>query len=113
VRTPGLERSATVVNQVQNGYNDFQQLVTQYQAHGGAVNTSTSPKVQYSFADGSANTTRPTGLTYPSGRVVNYRYGSSGGANDRLSRIADLHDPAGHINGTFCFLMTGKVECPL
>lgn len=37
----------TPANEVQNVYNSFGQLVTQYQEHGGAVNTGTSPKVEY------------------------------------------------------------------
>jgi hypothetical protein len=44
-----------VVNEVQFVYNDFGQNVTDYPAHGGAVNTSTSPKVEYANADGSEN----------------------------------------------------------
>jgi hypothetical protein len=49
--------SGGVVNQVQFVYNSFGQLVTDYQEHGGAVNTSTSLNVQYGYADGSAGTT--------------------------------------------------------
>jgi len=44
------------------------------QAHAGAVTTGT-PSVQYAFADGSDNHIRPTGLTYPDGRDLNYSYG--------------------------------------
>jgi len=46
-----------------------------------------SPKVTYSYADGSANTLRPTSVTYPDGRVLTYDYGTSGGMNDKLSRV--------------------------
>eukprot|EP00456_Euglypha_rotunda_P020876 TRINITY_DN180_c1_g1_i14.p1 TRINITY_DN180_c1_g1~~TRINITY_DN180_c1_g1_i14.p1 ORF type:complete len:586 (+),score=81.96 TRINITY_DN180_c1_g1_i14:65-1759(+) len=59
--------SGSVVNECQFVYNTFGQLITDYQEHGGAVNTSTSPKVQYGYATGSANTFRPTTLTYPIG----------------------------------------------
>lgn len=55
----------TPVNEVQNAYNSFGQLTLQYQEHAGAVNTSTTPKVQYAYADGAANTIRPTSMTYP------------------------------------------------
>ncbi len=79
-----------VVNQVQNEYNAFQQFATQYQEHGGAVNTSTTPSVQYGYADGSANTIRPTSLTYPNGRVLNTIYNS--GDDDALSRVSGLGD---------------------
>lgn len=84
-----------VVNEVQNAYNDFGQLTTQYQAHGGAVNTSTTPKVLYSYADGSANTIRPTLITYPNGRELTYNYGSSNGINDAASRIESIVDDDG------------------
>ncbi|MEZ6147039.1 MAG: hypothetical protein R3B91_16800 [Planctomycetaceae bacterium] len=40
------------------------------------MNTSTTPKVQYAYADGSSNTVRPASLTYPDGRVVTYNYGT-------------------------------------
>ena len=62
--------SGSVVNQVQFSYDDFGQLVTEYQEHGGAVNTSTSLKVGYSYADGSSGTIRLTKMTYPDGREV-------------------------------------------
>ena len=41
--------SGLIVNQVQRAYNGLGQLTTEWQAHGGAVNTSTSPKVQYAL----------------------------------------------------------------
>lgn len=56
------------------------------------MNVSTTPKVQYGYADGSANTIRPTGLTYPNGRALTYDYGTAGGINDRASRIASIID---------------------
>jgi len=54
------------------------------------VNTSTTPKVQYAYADGSANTIRPTSVTYPNGRVLTYDYGTAGGNDDNASRIAAI-----------------------
>jgi RHS repeat-associated protein len=54
---------------------------------------STSPKVQYGYASGSANTIRPTSLTYPNGRVVDYGYGAHrNGISDALSRIVNYKD---------------------
>jgi len=53
-----------------------------------------SPKVTYSYANGSANTIRPTSVTYPDNtggtRVLTYDYGTSGGMNDKLSRVENL-----------------------
>ncbi len=88
--------ATTVVNQVQNAYNGFQQLTNQYQQHGSAVNTAASPQVGYAFADGSANTTRLTAITYPGAitgatpRVVSYNYAS--GNDDALSRVTSYVD---------------------
>ena len=87
--------SATVVNDVQFAYNLFSQLVTEYQSHSGAVNTSTTPSVQYGYADGTAGTIRPASMTYPNARVLNYSYGSPEAMNDRLSRIESFIDSDG------------------
>ncbi|MCX7386392.1 MAG: hypothetical protein NTX48_06970, partial [Planctomycetales bacterium] len=82
----------TVLNQVQNVYNDFGQQTHSYQAHGGSVNTSTTPNVQYSYANGSANTIRMTGMTYPDLRGLTYDYGTGGTINDACSRIESVGD---------------------
>ena len=52
----------------------------------------TTPKVQYSYANGSTNTIRPTTLTYPNGRALTIGYGTSGGINDAASRVDGLID---------------------
>jgi RHS repeat-associated protein len=82
--------SGTVLNDVQFAYNDFAQLITEYQSHSGAVNTGGTPKVQYAYADGSANHVRRTSMTYPDGRVTTYDYGAANGTDDLLSRITSL-----------------------
>jgi len=82
--------SGTILNEAQFAFNDFSQLVTDYQAHNGAVNTGSSPKVQYAYADGGANHVRPTSLTYPDSRVVTLDYGTAGGGDDLLCRIASI-----------------------
>lgn len=84
--------SGSVVNDVQFAYNDFGQVIADYQAHGGSVSTSTTPKVQYGYASGSANTIRPTSLTYPNARVVSYDYGAAGSIPDAVSRIDAIKD---------------------
>jgi RHS repeat-associated protein len=84
-----------IVNDVQRVYNAFAQLATEYQSHSGAVNMSSTPKVQYNYANGSANAVRPTSLTYPNGRILNYNYGTMNGTNDAASRIASLLDNDG------------------
>ncbi|HWB14723.1 MAG TPA: RHS repeat-associated core domain-containing protein, partial [Pirellulales bacterium] len=84
-----------VVNDVERIYNSFEQLITEYQEHNGAVNTSTSANAQYQYVNGSSNTIRPTALVYPSGRVLTYNYGASGAIDDALSRVASLIDNDG------------------
>jgi RHS repeat-associated protein len=79
-----------IVNQVQRDFNGLGQLTKEYQAHGGAVNTGTSPKVQYAYSEmtGGANHSRPTNMTYPNGRVLDYVYGS--GLDTTISRLTSL-----------------------
>src|SRR5262249_51379321 len=78
----------SVVNQAQREFNGLGQLTTEWQAHGGAVNTSTSPKVQYAYSEmgSGANHSRLTSVTYPSGYVLTYNYSS--GLNDSVSRLS-------------------------
>jgi hypothetical protein len=84
----------TIVNQVQDGYNGLGQLTVEYQAHAGAVNTSTSTKVQYAYVEmaGGANNSRQTSLTYPNGRVLGYTYAS--GVDNAISRLTSITDGA-------------------
>ncbi len=97
----------TVLNQVQNVYNDFGQQTHSYQAHGGSVNTSTTPNVQYSYASGSANTIRMTGMTYPDNRGLTYDYGTGGTINDACSRIESVINTTGSVNlATYQYLGT-------
>ncbi len=89
--------SGDIVNQVEREYNDFRQLITEYQSQSGAVVTSTTPSCSYEYEDGASNSNqiRPKLLTYPSNRETNYGYGSSGSMNDKLNRIASLIDDDG------------------
>ena len=59
------------------------------------MNTSTSLKVGYAYADGSSNTIRLTKMTYPDGRELSYDYGASGSTDSALSRVASLVDNDG------------------
>ena len=102
--------SGNVVNDVQRVYNGFGQLVAEYQSHDGEVDFEETPSVEYAYADGSANTIRPTSVTYPDGRVLNYNYGTPGQMNDLLSRIASLIDSDGitHL-GDYSYLGLGTI----
>jgi len=84
--------SGDAVNQCQLVYNSFQQLIADYQEHYGEVNTTSTPVVQYAYADGSLNTVCPISITYPNGRVITYSYGTSDGIDDAISRIDALVD---------------------
>jgi RHS repeat-associated protein len=85
----------SVVNQVQDVFNGLGQLITEYQAHSGAVNTSTSPKVQYAYVEmaSGANNSRMTSMTYPNGRVLRYNYAS--GLDASISRLSSISDTSG------------------
>jgi len=86
--------SGSVVNEIQYAYNGFMQLTTEYQSHSGAVNTGTSPKVQYAYADGSSSTIRRTQVTYPDATAIDYDYGTGSGNQDMLSVVKQLKNGA-------------------
>ncbi|MCW5555098.1 MAG: RHS repeat-associated core domain-containing protein [Verrucomicrobiae bacterium] len=82
--------SGSIVNEVQYEYNGFMQLTKEYQSHSGAVNTGSTPKAQYAYADGSGNYVRRTSLTYPDATAITSDYGSSNAVDDVLNRIKQL-----------------------
>gem|GEM_PF-7071242 len=96
-----LSASSQVVNDVHNVYNGFGQLIAQYQEHNGPVDTATTLKVQYTYADGTANTIRLTGIVYPHGRLINYAYSSPD--NSALSRLYSISDASATIS-TYSYL---------
>jgi RHS repeat-associated protein len=85
----------TIANQVQRSFNGLRQLTQEWQSHSGAVNTSTTPSVQYgwSLMSGGANHSRLTSITYPNGKVLNYNYNT--GLDDSISRLSYLSDTSG------------------
>jgi YD repeat-containing protein len=87
----------SIVDQVERTFNGLGQMTTDYQAVGGAVNISTSPKVQYAYMEmaGGVNNSRLTSITYPSGYVLTYNYSS--GLNDSISRLSSLTDSTGTV----------------
>jgi RHS repeat-associated protein len=87
-QTPG---SGGIVNQVSNVFNDFEQLAQQQQSHDDAAGP-TTPKVTYTYSNGSANTIRLEKITYPDGRKLHYFYGDPNSIDDQLSRVAALVD---------------------
>lgn len=71
-------------------YNECGQQTHSYQSHAGSVDLMDTPKVQYSYASGSASTIRMTGMTYPDGRGLSMDYRASGDMNDASSRVQSL-----------------------
>lgn len=51
-----------------------------------------TPYVEYAYADGSANTLRPTKITYPNGREVDYDYGAAASPDDLFSRVFQIQE---------------------
>ncbi len=91
VRSTSLNPAGTVViNEVKSQYNAFNQLITEWQEHSGAVNPSTSLKVLYGYFDGSANTIRPAGITSPDGTIIATGYSTE--MADALSRPDQVRD---------------------
>jgi YD repeat-containing protein len=83
-----------VVNDIYRKYNDFRQLVVEYQSTDGPVDTATTPKVRYAYAlgDNESNQIRPTSITYPDGHLITYSYCPEQGMDDKLNRIAEILD---------------------
>ncbi len=90
--------SGTILNQVQNVYNEFGQQTNSYQAHDGSVNVATTPVVRFNYYHGGGNRIRIAGMTYPNGRALTYDYGVANGMNDACSRIESIIDPADAVN---------------
>ncbi|GAA5120576.1 hypothetical protein JIN84_05765 [Luteolibacter yonseiensis] len=82
-------RVGGTVNQVRFEYNAWGQLAADRQSVIGSV-ISTTPSVTYGYRDGTGNDIRPVSITHPSGRKINYRYGTAGGLNEQLGRIGSL-----------------------
>jgi len=85
----------SIVNQIERTFNGLGQLTAEYQSHSGAVNTSTSPSVQYAYSEmsGGVDNSRLTSITYPDGYVLTFNY--STGLNNTISRLSSLSDSTG------------------
>jgi hypothetical protein len=81
------------VNQTQDAYNGLGQLTGEYQSHGGAVDTETTPEVQYGYSDLSSGS-RMVSMTYPNGRILHYGYDGNT-LDDAIGRVDYLADDDG------------------
>ncbi len=88
-------KGGSIVNQVQRAFNGLGQLTTEYQSHSGAVVTTSTPKVGYTYADPTLgnNGARQTGMVYPNGRALTYNYDS--GVDNNISRLSSISDTSG------------------
>jgi RHS repeat-associated protein len=100
--------TGVVVNENLYVYSGFGLLTAEYQSHNGAVNTSTCPKVQYSYTNGTNNHTRLVTLTYPNGRTVETQYGIAGDAYDVINRASALLDSGGQTLAQYQYLGTDR-----
>ncbi|NQT15554.1 MAG: RHS repeat-associated core domain-containing protein, partial [Planctomycetes bacterium] len=107
------DSGGSVVNDVKFVHNDFGQLVTEYQEHEGAVNTSTTPTVAYTYPAGSGGHVRLQKTTYPNGRVLRYEYNT--GLDDAMNRVSFLADDDAGSVGThlaeYSYLGAGMIAC--
>jgi RHS repeat-associated protein len=85
----------SIVNQVEDVYNGLDQLTQEYQSVNGAVNTATTPSIQYVYTEmaGGANNSRLTEVIYPDGYTVNYNYAA--GLDNSISRVSSVSDNTG------------------
>jgi hypothetical protein len=76
-------------------YNGLSQLTGEYQEHNGAVNTATSPEVQFTYSEmpGGQNNSRPASMTYPNGRRIDYVRNT--GVDSNISRLSSIVDDNG------------------
>ncbi|NNM85249.1 MAG: RHS repeat-associated core domain-containing protein [Phycisphaerales bacterium] len=80
-----------IVNQVENIYNGLGQITQQYQAVNGAVDTSTTPVVQYTYSDPSIGSI-PMSVIYPNGRSIYFGY--EAGIDNSIGRLSLIMDGA-------------------
>jgi RHS repeat-associated protein len=94
----GTGGTGTVVNDIQYAFYDgFNGVATSYQEHYGAVNTSTSLNVQYTYdatTTGSiySNQLRPLTDVHPNGRTIYYDYGPSSSSTAAYSATSTVRE---------------------
>jgi YD repeat-containing protein len=88
----------SALNQVEYEYNGWGKLYREYQEHDGIFNTGTTQYVQYQYADyvvsgtNAAKYVRLEAMSFPNGRGIDYKYGTTGAIDDIMSRLATIEE---------------------
>lgn len=81
-------------NQIEYAYDSWGNLRQEWQSHAGAVDTGSTPSVQYLYEDGAAagkaKYVRLAELVYPSGRTLECGCGTAGAIDDIMSRVKTI-----------------------
>ena len=117
VTTYGDVAETDVLSQVEDAYDEWGNLIEEWQSHGGPVDTSSTPSVQYVYDDGcgtgsasAAAYVRLTDVIYPNGRDVSYGYGTPGGVDDIMSRLTDIKtNGESTANAAYTYLGAGTI----
>ncbi|WP_432800191.1 hypothetical protein [Poriferisphaera sp. WC338] len=88
----------SIIGVLKYDYDGFGRINKVYQAHGGPINTSTSPAITYEYDDTLVgqeyvNGARLKKIIYPNGREINYLYSEEGdidGINHDIGRITAI-----------------------
>ncbi len=110
--------SAGVLNEVQRDYATGweDRLIESHQDHDGVV--SSSPSVQYGVKmtqngpfwwPDPVDDFRPTDMTYPNDRVVEFDYGTADQVNDVLSRIESIQPTSGSAYAEYTYMGAGTI----
>ncbi|MGO9108944.1 MAG: Calx-beta domain-containing protein [Thermoguttaceae bacterium] len=104
-----LSGSESILNQVQYACDGWGNLIQEWQSNSGSVNTSTTPSVQYTYADGANGTgiaeyLRLTQTMYPNyGKsTVNYNYPA--GVDSIMSLLGSITDGSGNVEAAYSYL---------
>ncbi len=89
--------TGTVVNDIQYAYNDFGQIATAWQSHSGAVNTSSTLSVQYTYDTTVSSNVftaqhRLQTEVHPNSRAIYFDYGSSGSSTAAYSATSTIRE---------------------
>ncbi len=104
---------ANIVNQIQYAYDGWGNETREWQALTGAVDTGSTPSVQYLYDDGGvggvAAYVRLTVQSYPNVGGVSYGYGNSGAVDYIMGQLATITDSTGILLAQYTYLGAGTI----